>query len=182
MLNLEDSVLVVIDVQERFVNIVHDHEALCRTIEKMIKISEIFKLPMLYTEQVPAKLGPTTASINDLLFPIVKPIAKKTFSAWGCEKFVQGLRATNRRQVILVGIETHVCMYQTAHDLKKHGFEVFVPADATSSRAIINKDMTLARLRQEGVVVTVCESVICELLKGADNPHFRDVMAYFKKP
>lgn len=181
MINLENTVLVVIDVQQRFVNIVHEHEALCKTIEKMIKISELFKLPMIYTEQVPEKLGPTVTSIQELLFPAVKPIAKKTFSAWGCEEFISALKATNRRQVILVGIETHVCIYQTAHDLNKHGFEVFVPADATSSRATINKEMTLARLRQEGVIVTVCESVICELLKGADNPHFRDVMAHFKK-
>jgi nicotinamidase-related amidase len=181
MINLKDSVLVVIDVQQRFVNIVDQHEALCKTIEKMIKIAEIFKLPMIYTEQVPEKLGGTVASIHNLLFPMVKPIAKKTFSAWGCEEFIQALKATNCKQVILVGIETHVCMYQTAHDLKKHGFEVFVLADATSSRATINKEMTLVRLRQEGIVVTVCESVICELLKGADNPYFRDVMAHFKK-
>ncbi len=182
MLNVEDSVLVVIDVQQRFVDIVHEHQALLKNLEKMIKVAEIFKLPMIYTEQVPEKLGPTAPSINDLLFPLVKPIAKQTFSAWGCEEFVYILKSLNRRQVILVGIETHVCIYQTAHDLKQHGFEVFVAADDTSSRTLLNKEVTLARMRQEGIIVTVGESIICELLKGAGHSKFRDVMAHFKKP
>ncbi len=181
MIKLEDSVLVIIDVQERFVNIVHDHETLLKTLEKMIKIAEIFHLPIIYTEQVPEKLGPTAPSLNNLLFPMIKPIAKQTFSAWGCEEFVKALQATGKRQVILMGIETHVCMYQTAHHLREHGFEVFVPADTTSSRTILNKEVTLARMRHEGIHVTVCESVICELLRGAQHPSFRDVMAHFKK-
>ena len=180
MLNNEDAILVVIDVQERFLKIIHEHEQLVPKLEKTIKVAEIFELPVLWTEQAPDKLGPTVSSIHHLLFPIFKPIAKHSFSAWGCAEFVSALQALNRKQIILVGIETQVCIYQTASDLHKHGFEVHVVADVTSSRTLQNKEIALARLRQEGVTITVIESVICELLKTAHHPKFRDVMAYVK--
>jgi nicotinamidase-related amidase len=180
MLNLNESVLVVVDVQTRLAHIMHDHERLYHTIERIIKVSQILEVPILWTEQAPDKIGPTIPSIQQLLSVSIRPIAKRSFSAWQCEEFVTQLQRLNRRQIILVGIETHVCIYQTASDLKQHGFDVFVAADAVSSRSSLNSDMTLRRMRHEDITVTIAESVICELIKTADHPKFKDVMTYIK--
>ncbi len=180
MLNIDDSLFLVVDVQARFSGMMVEEKALYHSITRLLKAIQILKVPILWTEQAPDKLGGTIEPINELLFPLNKPIGKKSFSCWGSEEFVQALQDSNRRQVIIVGIETHVCIYQTAHDLKAHGYEVFVVADATSSRSQINKDLTLDRLRQENITIFCAESVICELLKGAEHPKFKDVMTYIK--
>ena len=180
MLNIEDSVLVVIDVQTKLANLVQDHDVLYHNIERLIKASQVLQVPILWTEQAPDKIGPTVPLIHEALFPLVKPIAKRSFSCWGEKEFVNQLRLLNRRQIVLVGIEAHVCVYQTAHDLKQHGFEVFVAADATSARGQINRDVTLNRMRQENIIVTVSESVICEFLRTATHPRFKNAMAYIK--
>lgn len=181
MLDIEDSVLIVVDVQSKLSNLMHDHEFLYHNIERFIKVFQILQLPIIWTEQAPDKIGPTVPSIHDLLFPIIKPIAKRSFSAWGCEEFVNQLLLTKRRQAVVVGIETHVCIYQTARDLQQHGFEVFVAADAVSSRHQINRDVALSRMRHENITLTTGEAVICELIRTADHPKFRDVMAHLKR-
>ncbi|MBF0489590.1 MAG: hydrolase [Candidatus Omnitrophica bacterium] len=181
MLNINETALVVIDVQTKLAHLMHDHDVLYHNIERVIKVSQVLNLPILWTEQAPEKIGPTVEAIHDTLFPLIKPIAKRSFSCWGCEEFKTQLSLTKCRQVILVGIETHVCVYQTAADLKAHGFEVFVAADAVSSRSSLNSEVTLTRMRQEGMTVTVGEALICELIRGADHPKFRDVMGYIKK-
>ena len=180
MLNLDDSLFLVVDVQARFSGMMVEEKALYHNITRLLKTIQVLQVPVLWTEQAPDKLGVTVSSISELLFPLNKPIAKRSFSCWGSQEFAQALQASNRRQVIMVGIETHVCVYQTAHDLHSHGYDVFVVADATSARSQINKDVTLDRLRQENITVICAESVICELLKSADHPKFKDVMAYIK--
>lgn len=180
MLNRDDSILVVVDVQARFSGMMVEEASLYHSMERLIKAVKVLQLPILWTEQAPDKLGPTVKSIQDLLTPLT-PIPKRSFSCWGSKDFVEALAKTSRKQVILVGIETHVCIYQTASDLHRHGYEVFIAADATSARSQLNKDVTLERLRQEKIIVTCSESVICELLRTADHPQFRDVMAYIKQ-
>ena len=180
VINIEDSVLVVVDVQGKLAGLVHDHDVLYHNIERLIKITKILKIPIIWTEQAPEKIGPTVDSIHDLLFPMIKPIPKKSFSCWNSEEFVKHLASTHHREIILTGIETHVCIYQTARDLHAHGYQVQVVADAVSSRNPVDRDIAIARMRQENMTVTVGESVICELLKSADHPQFKDVMTYIK--
>ena len=180
MLNIENAVFLVVDVQARFSGMMHEEQALYHNIQRLLKTIQVLQLPVLWTEQAPDKLGPTVDSISVLLFPLNKPIGKRSFSCYGSPEFVRALRATNRRQVIVTGIETHVCVYQTASDLHQYGYEVFVVADATSARTQLNKDITLERLRHDNIHVLCAESVICELLRSADHPKFKDVMAYIK--
>jgi len=180
MLNIDDSVLVVIDVQGRLATLMHDHQSLFHNIERFIKAFRVLQLPILWTEQAPDKIGPTVPAIHDLLFPLSKPIEKRSFSAWGCEEFVSHLRATKRRQVVIVGIEAHVCVYQTASDLQTHGFEVFIVADGISSRSPLNTQITLDRMRHEDMTVMVGESVVCELIRTSNHPKFKDVMVHIK--
>jgi isochorismate hydrolase len=180
MLDQENAVLLVVDIQGKLAHLMHEHELVYRNISRLIKTCEILHIPILWTEQAPDKIGTTIPLIQDLLFPMVKPIAKRSFSCWGSAEFVQSLQQTKRRQVILTGIETHVCIYQTAADLQTHGFEVHLAADATSARSHASKEITLARIRHQNVTVTCAESSICELLKTADHPKFKEVMSYIK--
>ena len=94
---------------------------------------------------------------------------------------VHDLKKINKRQILVTGIETHVCIYQTASDLHAHGYEVYLIADAVSSRHEFDHRMAIARMRNEGIIITTMEMAICELLKTADHPKFKKVIAYIKR-
>jgi len=180
MLDAQNTAIAVIDIQGKLAEIVHAHEKLLRHIQFFIKASEIFGLPILWSEQAPDKIGETVGSIKALLDPVAKPIHKRTFSCYHCPEFVEELKNINRHQIIVVGIETHVCVYQTVCDLNRHGYEVHLVADAVSSRHQIDNDLAIARMRDEGVIITSSEMAVCEILKTADNPKFKEIMAYIK--
>lgn len=176
-----DTVLLVIDVQGKLASLMHGHEGLFVNIGHMIKIAQALDVPVLWTEQAPDKIGATIEPIAQLLFPMVKPVHKRTFSCYACLELRAQLDAAGRRKVLVAGIEAHVCVYQTVRDLKRHGYAVHLITDAVSSRTQANRDMALARMRQEGAVLTSTEMAACELLGSADHPKFREVMAYIKR-
>jgi len=180
-MGISDTTLVVIDVQGKLAALMHEHERLFTAIERVIKITQALEIPVLWTEQAPDKLGPTVDPIARLLFPVVKPIAKRVFSAYNCPEFRRHIDAGGRRQVLITGIEAHVCVYQTAQDLHRHGYEVQVIADAVSSRAPAEKDAALAHMRAVGINVVSVELVACALLRTADHPRFKEVMANIKR-
>ena len=175
-----DTILVVVDVQGKLATLMFEHERLFANIERLIKIVRILDIPILWTEQAPEKIGATVEPISKLLFPVVKPIAKRSFSCYACGEFRRYIDGLRRQQVLLAGIEAHVCVYQTARDLRHHGYEVCLAADAVSSRTQSNKDIAVERMGREGMVITSVEMAICELLENADHPRFREVMAYIK--
>ena len=181
MLEIESTALAVIDVQGKLAGMVHDHENVLTHIQHMIKASQSFSLPILWSEQAPNKIGETIEPVKDLLFPLLKPIHKRTFSCYGCPEYLEYLRSINKRQILITGIETHVCVYQTVRDLHHHGYEVHLIADATSSRKQFDHDLALERMRHEGIVITTAEMAMCELLKTADSPEFKEIMAYIKR-
>ena len=181
MLEIENTALAVIDVQGKLAGLVHDHENVLVHIQHLIKASESFALPILWSEQAPDKIGETVESVKDLLYPMIKPIHKRSFSCYGCPEYLEHLKFINRRQILVTGIETHVCVYQTVRDLKRHGYEVHLVADAVSSRQQIDRDLAIARMRDEGVTITTTEMAMCELLKTADNPKFKEIMAFIKR-
>lgn len=180
-LMMNNSVLVIVDVQTRLATMMHHHDVLYRRIERLILAAQTLGIPLIWTEQAPDKIGPTVDIIHNALSPKIQPIPKKSFSCFGCAEFVRQLQATGRSQVILAGIETHVCIYQTASDLKRHGFDVLVAADAVSSRSEINTNITFERMRQEGIVIAPGEAVICELIRTSEHPKFKDVMVHLKQ-
>ena len=181
MLEIETTVLAVIDVQGKLSGIVHEHEKVLTQIQHLINAAKAFSLPILWSEQAPDKIGGTVESVKHLLYPLIKPIPKRSFSCWGCPEYVEGLNKVNRRQILVTGIETHVCIYQTAHDLHAHGYEVHVIADAVSSRQEFDHQIAVARMRGEGMIINTMETVICELLKTADHPKFKEVIAHLKR-
>jgi nicotinamidase-related amidase len=181
MLDADNTALAVIDVQGKLAGLVRDHEKVLSHISDFIKASRSFNLPVLWSEQAPDKIGETAAPIKELLLPLGQPVHKRSFSCWGSAEYVDRLRGTNRRQILVMGIETHVCVYQTARDLHRHGYQVHLMADAVSSRHEFDHLTAVARMRDEGITITSCEMAMCELLGGADNPKFKEVMAHIKR-
>jgi nicotinamidase-related amidase len=179
MLRPENTALVLIDIQGRLATLMHEREALYRHLQILVRGARILQLPILWLEQYPKGLGPTIPEVADLL-PDQQPLAKMCFSACGLESFQQRLRQTARRQVLLAGIETHICVYQTARDLLQEGYCVEIVADATSSRTPENKKIGLEKMARAGAEITSVETCLFELLQRAGTAAFKEITALVK--
>ena len=179
MLAVDKCALVVIDIQGKLSQLMHRKEALFENVQKLIKGVQILEIPIIVTEQYPKGLGPTIPEIA-ALFPNFKPIPKVAFSCCGDEGFQRELLAVNRRQILICGIETHVCVYQTTVDLLASGYEVEVVADVVSSRMAENREIALQRMRDEGARITSVEMVLFELMRVAEGPKFKEVSQIVK--
>lgn len=175
MFSPEQSVLVVIDVQEKLTPLVHEKDTLLKNIQILIQAAQGLDIPILWSEHVPEKIGPTIESIRRLM-PVQKPIVKKSFGCCGEERFVKALGSLYRKQIIVAGIETHVCVCQTVAQLLGSSYQIQVVADAVSSRTLGNKEIGLARMRSEGGVITSTEMVLFELLKTAEHAQFKGIL------
>jgi len=175
MLTFENTVLLVVDVQGRLAHLMCEKEALFESVQKIIKGMQILDIPILWTEQNPEGLGATIPEIAHLLSNI-QPIPKLSFSCCGNERFMQALKAMNCKQVLITGIEAHICVYQTAVDLINLGYEVQVVADAVSSRTFENKGIGLEKMKDGGASLTSTETALFELLKIAEGPKFKEII------
>ena len=176
-LDRERTALVVIDVQERlFPAMDADHrEEVMRNIKVLTATARRLQLGTLVTEQYPKGLGHTLQELKDALPQGVQPVEKVAFSCWGAEAFRSRLAGTGARQLLLVGIEAHVCVLMSALDLLAEGYVVHVVADAVTSRTQANWRLAMAQLRQAGAVVTTTETVLFQLLRQADTDDFREL-------
>jgi nicotinamidase-related amidase len=179
MLEIENCCLVVVDVQGKLAQLMHGKQALFENIQILIKAAKILDIPILWCQQCPDSLGPTISEIAELLTDN-EPINKASFSCCGEDAFNTKLQALNRRQILLCGIEAHVCIYQTAVDLLHKGYEANVIADAISSRTLDNKNIAISRMAAEGIKVSSTEMVLFELLKTAEHPHFSQIAKLIK--
>lgn len=179
MLNRSEAVLVFIDVQGRLHELMHDKALLDGNLERMVRGCRLLEVPILLTEQIPGKLGPTSEPFNSLLEGI-PAIPKTAFSCCGEPAFGLALKALGRKQAILVGIECHVCVYQTAVGLLEQGIEVFVAADAVSSRMPQNKELALEAMRAAGARILPTETVLFSLLRDAADPRFKELLKSIK--
>src|SRR4030042_193263 len=168
MLKIENASLLIVDIQGNLANSMYGKKLLFKNVQKLIKGIQVLGIPILWTEQNPQGLGPTIPEIADLLSNI-QPISKMTFSCCQNDRFVQTLKALNRKQILIAGIETHVCIYQTSSDLVDLGYEVQVVTDAVSSRNIENKEIGLRKMRDCGVSLTSVETALFELLKAGEG-------------
>lgn len=179
MLDISSCCLVVVDVQGKLAQLMVDKETLFKNIRILIQAAKLLEIPILWCQQVPQALGPTVPEIAELLAD-TEPIDKASFSCAGHEPFNAKLEALDREQVLLCGIETHVCIYQTAMDLLACGLDVTVPADAVSSRTAANKQIALTRLAAEGAAVGCTEMILFELLRTAKHPQFKPIAKLVK--
>ena len=176
-LNRHDAFLVVIDVQEKLMPVIDGHDEVARNIERLVRGCKVLDVPALLTEQYVKGLGPTIAPVKsafDATFGY-EPIEKNCFSGWGCAELVTALRLLQKKQAIIAGIETHVCVYQTVIDLLANGYEVTIAADAAGSRRASNKDIALRRMMTEGAKLSSTEMVLFEMLVNAGTDEFREI-------
>jgi nicotinamidase-related amidase len=179
MLKQKDCCLVIVDVQGKLAQLMHDKDNLFKNIRILIQSAKILDIPILWCQQVPAALGPTVPEIAELLTGN-KPIDKSSFSCCGCDEFNGEMGKVGRKQVLLCGIETHVCVYQTAIDLLAKDYEVEVIADAVSSRTAENKQIGLNKMAAEGAKISCVETALFELLRTAEHPQFRQIAKLVK--
>jgi len=179
MLDVKNCCLVVVDVQGKLAELMHEKEILFSNVQILIKAAKILEIPILWCQQCPQSLGPTTPQIAELLAGC-EPIDKAAFNCCGNENFKTALASLPRRQIILAGIETHVCIYQTAADLLGEGYSVEIVADAVSSRTLANKQIALRRLSAQGANITSTEMTLFELLKTANHPKFKQIAKLIK--
>ncbi|UCE25617.1 MAG: hydrolase [Candidatus Zixiibacteriota bacterium] len=179
MLNRENAVLVVIDVQGKLATLMHQKEKLFANVIRMIEGAKVLGLPIIWTEQLPDKLGETSPEVKRVLQDLT-PLVKKSFSCCGDNAFLARLKEINRRQVLLTGIETHVCVYQTAMDLLHDGFEVHLVQDAVSSRFEANYHLGLDRMKDAGALLTSVEMSLFEMLGVAEGEQFKRIIQIVK--
>lgn len=171
--------LVVVDIQERFAPVIHDWPRLIQNSRRLIRGARILKLPVLCTEQYRKGLGPTAPEIAAELSGL-EPLEKITFDSCAAPGFLDALRARGIEDVILCGIEAHVCVCQTALGLLEAGLRPFVVADAVSARTPDNIHWGLERVRAAGGVLVSTEMILLELLGRAGNDEFKQLLALMK--
>jgi nicotinamidase-related amidase len=179
LLDRNRSALVLIDFQERLFPGVYEHSRVMARIDLLLSAANLMQVPVLITEQYPRGLGSTVEEIRKAL-PQVQPLEKMDFSCAAAPGFKERLSSFHRDQVVLTGIETHICVAQTALDLATQGENIFVVADATSSRRPLDAQIALQRMEQSGLTIMTAESVVFEWLRRAGTDEFKALQPKLK--
>lgn len=178
IVNKEDAVLLLIDLQEKLMKAISARDRICKNVNILLKAAQIMGIPVVLTEQYPKGLGLTLPEIkhNAGMFHYVE---KVRFSAYVPQ--LQGvLEKTGRKTIIVTGVETHVCVYQTARDLMGNGYKAHILKDATGSRAEANYLNGLQLMRETGAVISDTETVLFDMLKTSASPEFKQISALVK--
>jgi len=171
--------LVVVDVQERLLPAMHEHQRVVQNTVRLMQGAAILQVPIFATEQYVKGLGRTVPEVAAAV-PGFAPMEKLAFSACGAAGFLPALKQKEVSEAILCGIEAHVCVTQTCLDLLDEGFRVFVVADAVSSRTPENYRFGLDRMRAAGAIIVSTEMVLFELLERAGTDEFKQVLNLVK--
>lgn len=179
MFTAQTALLLIVDIQAKLLPKIPDSQRLAERAAVMIACCRAMGIPIIATEQYPEGIGPTVDELKVLLAgcPVVP---KRTFSCCREKSFMAALEKAGRRQIVLAGIETHVCVFQTAADLLDRGYAVQVPADAVGSRAAADREIGLGRMRARGADISSVESAVFELLQTSDRPEFKQVLRLIK--
>lgn len=179
-LKSENCVLVIVDVQEAFRSVIYDMPILATGISTAARGMQILGVPVIVTEQYPKGLGPTVEEISAVLTDETPIIEKTSFGAYGEPEFVSALEKTGSKQVLLCGIETHICVNQTAHGLLAAGYDVHLLTDQVGSRFAKDKEAGLAKMTASGAKASSVEMALFEMLGDAKNPKFKEIQALIK--
>ena len=180
ILDPKSTALVVIDVQEAFRNAIPQFENIAVRISTAVRGCNILDIPILVTEQYPKGLGPTVEEIVLSLPEGLERIEKKTFSACGAKSFLKALNELEISQIIICGVETHVCVSQTAHDLIADDYDVHVLTDSVASRFDHDREAGLSKLYGSGVNPSSVEMALFELMRDAGHTKFKEIQALIK--
>jgi nicotinamidase-related amidase len=180
MLQKEKTVLVVIDMQEAFRQTIGDFALIASRISTAVRGFQILGLPVIVTEQYPKGLGKTAEEILSVLPEDFRAIEKTAFSSCGAKYFLDKLEALGAKQIVLCGIEAHICVNQTAHDLLDKNFEVHLLQDCVGARFEYNKLAALRKMQLAGVVPSSVEMALFELLRDSRDEHFKEIQKLIK--
>ncbi len=175
----QNTALLIIDVQERILPVISNHQNLVQNTLKLIKGFKVMNLPIYYTEQYPKGLGPTTEGIKNELAD-AEHFEKMSFSCFGAPDLFNTFKEKDISQIIVTGVEAHVCVQQTVLDLLENDFQVSIAADAVSSRREKDYKIALERIRDHGAEITTAESILFELLNVCGTDTFRLVSKIVK--
>lgn len=172
------AALLIVDLQTRLLPAIDRADRVVARTAQLVRGARLLDLPVVATEQVPAKLGPTIPALAEIL---PARLAKTTFHAGGADGIWDALAAPRVRHVALAGIEAHICVAQTALELLARGFTVQVPVDAVGSRFASDREVALRRLERAGAILTTAEACLFEWVEAADHPQFRAIAALVKE-
>lgn len=178
LMNANDTGLLVVDAQEKLLAVVPGSERIVWNIRRLLEAAELLGMPRAATEQYPEKLGPTPP---ELLQRLTQRVSKLAFSAAACGTSLAEWKADGRYRVLICGIETHVCIAQTALDLTANGWLVYVPVDAVGTRHVMDHQTALRRMEAAGVVLTTTEAAMFEWCQVAGTAEFKKISALAKE-
>ena len=179
MFTIDKSVMLLVDVQGQLAQLMYEKDKLFASLELLIKAMKILNVPILWMEQIPSKLGHTIGELSCLMEGTT-PIEKYSFSCCKEPEFMNKFKALGRNQVLLTGIETHICVHQTGYELLNQGYQVQVAADCVSSRTKENKEIGLGQLVQFGGQLTSVEMILFELMEEARGEKFKQLVKLIK--
>jgi len=188
-INKEDAVLVAIDFQVKLMANMYEKEKVEDTVCRLVRGLRLFEIPAIVTQQYTKGIGPTTPAVTEAFTEKLtdniqetnfESIEKTSFSAMREPMFVKALEETGKKTVILTGMESHICVLQTAMDLIEAGYKVYGVFDCMASRTPENKELAKIRMMQAGVTMTSYEAVLFELANDAGNPNFKQIAAIVK--
>lgn len=175
----DDSLLLVIDVQEKLVQMLDKNVVVTRTA-KLTKAAATLGIPTIVTQQYTKGIGETVSTVKENLSDDTFFFEKTAFSALKEPGFLEKLNSYGKKQIVICGIETHICVHQTAADLLNNGFDVYVVKDACASRNKYEFKQGIERMEANGAKISCLEMVLFEWLKDAKNPHFKELQALIK--
>jgi nicotinamidase-related amidase len=179
LLNQENTGLLIIDVQEKLMEVMGRKQEIVENIIKLLHLSELFNLPLILTEQYPRWLGPTLKEIQEFL-PAYEPITKMHFNCCDVDAFNDRLEGERLQSVIVTGVESHICVFQTCICLLQRGYAVHVPQDAVDSRTDDNWRVGLELLREAGAFITSTETIIYQIMGKAGTKEFKKMLKILK--
>ena len=178
-LDKEKTGLLIIDVQEKLMQVMGRRQRVADNITKLVLLSNLFDFPVFLTEQYPKWLGPTLPEVAESL-PAYQPISKLHFNCCDVDAFNNCLDSEDLRNVIVTGVESHICVFQTCVSILERGYRVHVPQDAVDSRTDENWRVGLDLMKQAGAVITSTETVIYQILKKAGTKEFKQMLKVMK--
>ena len=182
LIDRNDSTLLLIDIQEKLIKKIFDFKSVIDHSKKIVDIFNLLKLPIVYSEQYPKGLGKTINTIDDQLKKIrALKIEKTSFSCISNKNDSEIRRIFPKNQIIICGVETHICILQTSIDLYNMGYEVFVIAEAVSSRDERHKNLAFDRLKSNGISLINFEMLIFELIRDSKDKSFKELSKYITK-
>lgn len=179
LLNRKNTGLLVVDVQEKLMQVMGRKERVIDNIIKLLQLSKLFTLPVIITEQYPKWLGSTLPDIIEHL-PSYEPITKLHFNCCDVEAFNKRLNSEGLRNIIVTGVESHICIFQTCVSILEKGYQVHVPQDAVDSRTEENWRVGLELMKKAGALITSTETLIYQILKKAGTNEFKKMLKIIK--